>query len=389
MKLMWSRFFILIELIFLAFFISLEMQVIITYAENEIYSEYDDVLNEVLNDSDVDEAMDEIFGKNRISIREAAKSLLSGEENAIDIFWKLIKNRIAGISTYKALFIKLLILSIMCALFGFLPKAFGNEQSSQIGHFVAFIILVTYLFSLLSDALNIVLDAISVICFLMNAFIPVYLIAVALSGGIASAGLFTGAFELLLYFAQRIIKEIFCPGVMIFISLGFANRLLEFDKFTRLSELLKKGISYALKGSLGIIIGFQFIQNLITPYVDKFNTSFAKNSIEAIPGVGDITSSGISIALGAAMIVKNSLGVVAMIILLVLITVPMLELGMYAVILMLINAMLQPVLQINVQKIFDTAVSGIKLMIQILLTVLLIFLISIALLASRAGGGIL
>ena len=75
-----------------------------------------------------------------------------------------------------------------------------------------------------------------------------------------------------------------------------------------------------------------------------------------------------------------------MIILLVVTAAPVIELIIYSLVLMLINALLQPVLQSHTLKLLDVAVSAIKLLLGILLTVMLLFLISIALLAIGTGG---
>lgn len=374
----------LIILIVLFSFLS-DMSITVTLASTEL-KDYESVLDEVFDDNTVNEALGEVFGENRIGIRQLIEALLSGEMNVIDVFKELLENRLTGIERYKNIFIKLLLLSLFCALFGFLPKIFGSEQASQMGHYIAFIILTAYLLSILAEALSIVKNSIDMIIFLMNAVIPVFLVAVAISGAISTAGLSAGIFEILVYLAQQLIYNFLCPATMVFALVGFANQLLESDKFSKLVDLIKKMISWVLKGIITMLIGFQFLQNLITPYVDKFNSSVTKQTLEAVPGVGDIASSGIGIAVGAALIVKNSIGVVAMIILLAVTAAPVIELIIYTLVLMLINALLQPVLQSQTLKLLDVAVSAIKLLLGILLTVMLLFLICIALLAIGAGG---
>lgn len=358
------------------------------YAEENPEEEYSKLLDEIFTDDTVNDAIEEVFGENRLSIREVISELLRGEGTVIDILGRLIKNRFMGVEGYKTLLIKLFSLTLICALFGFLPQIFGNEQTSQMGHFISFIILIAFMLSLFDDAVTIVGDTIEIIIFLMNAIIPAYLISMALSGAITTAGMSYEMFMVIIYIIENIIMNFVSPAVLIYLVIGFANQLLESDKFSKLTELIKKAVSWSLKGFLTLMIGFQLLQGLITPYVDKFNTSVAKKTIEAIPGVGDITSSGVEIAVGAALLIKNTIGVVGMIILIAAAAVPLLELLGYAIILILVNTMLQPVLQVRVQKILDVAVSAVKLLVQLLLTVLLLFFISMALIAAKSGGGL-
>lgn len=346
-------------------------------------NEYNYLLDEIFEDSTVNEAIEEVFGDNRLSIRQAIEQLLSGEETVFEILLDLIKDRFNGIGSFKNLFIKLLSLAVICAMFGFLPQIFGNEQSSQMGHFISFIILVAFIISLTQNALTIVTESIDVIIFLMNVFIPTYLISLALSGGISTAAWSYEFFQVIIYGVHKVILNYICPAVLIYLAMGLANQLLESDKFSKITELIKKVIGWVLKGILTLLVGFQLLQGLITPYVDKFNTSVAKKTIEAIPAVGDVATSGIEIAVGAAMLIKNSIGVVGIIILLAVIAAPILELLSYTLALVLVNALLQPILHSRVQKILDTAVNTMKLLLFILLTVMLLFLISIALLATK------
>ena len=372
--------------IFLILFCTVfNMSSVTVFASTEDY-DYNTVLNELFEDNTVNEALEEVFGEKRLGLRELVENLISGKMNVTEVFSELVLNSGKGLSRYKTIFIKLIVLCLFCALFGYLPQIFGSEQASQTGHFISFIILTAYLLSLLSDTLAIVQDTIEVIIFLMNAIIPVYMIAVAVSGAISTAGFASGIFEILIYFTQHFINKFMCPVVMVFVLVGFANQLLESDKFSKLSELIKKIFLWVLKGMLTLLIGVQFLQNLISPYVDKFNSSVTKQTLEAIPGVGDIASSGIGIAVGAAMVVKNSIGVVAMLLLLAVVAAPFLELIIYGLVLMLINAILQPVLQSQTMKILEVSATAVKLLIRVLLTVILLFLISVAILAAGAGG---
>jgi len=360
----------------------------VCFADETVSFEYDYLLDEVFDDSTVDEVIGQVFEDSRISIKEMVISLLNGESTVIDVLVELVKTRMGSLSHFKNVFLKLVVLTLMCGLYGFLPQIFGGEQSSQMGQFICIIVLLAYLLSFFQDALSIVTDATSIIIFLMNAMLPVYLISLALSGAITTAGIYYGVFQILIYIVQRLIIKIVCPMVLVFSAMGFANQMLEADKFSRLTEMIKKIIGWGLKGVVSLVMGFQFLQSLITPYLDKYSTSITKQTIEVIPGIGDLASSGIEIGVGAALVVKNTLGVAAMLVLTAAVLVPMIELGCYLGVLSIVNALLQSVIQVTVQRILEVAADAIKLLIKVLFCVLLLFMLSIALLAVGAGGGV-
>lgn len=360
----------------------------ICWGSDSVQKEYDLLMDELFSDGAIDDAINQVLKNDRISIRQLITKLMSGESTVIDVIKELINSEVIGFGRYKQILIKLLGIIILCALFGFLPQIFGSEQSSQMGHFVSFIMLTAFLLTIFKDAVSIVNESIEIILFLMNIILPVYLIAVALAGGVTTAGISYEMFVGILYLVQKVIQRVAGSAIMIYIITGFSNQLLENDSFSKLTELIRKIISKGLKAIVSVLTGFQLLQGLITPYIDKFNTSFTGKAIEAIPGIGDIATSGIEMAIGAALVVKNTMGVVLVIFLIAVGIAPLAELMGYAVVLIFVNTLLQPILQKRVQNILDIAVSAIKLLIQTLLTVILMFVISIALLAAKSGGGL-
>lgn len=54
-----------------------------------------------------------------------------------------------------------------------------------------------------------------------------------------------------------------------------------------MTELLKNGILWALKSMIGVIVGIQLIQRMISPAVDTLKRSVIGRTAGAIPGVGE------------------------------------------------------------------------------------------------------
>ena len=88
------------------------------------------------------------------------------------------------------------------------------------------------------------------------------------------------------------------------------------------------------------------------------------------------------------MVMKNSIGVVGLILITAAALIPILKIAGYAGVFLLVNALLQPVMQARVQRLFEIAANAIRLLLRILCTAIVLFLISIVMLSAGAGGGL-
>ena len=66
------------------------------------------------------------------------------------------------------------------------------------------------------------------------------------------------------------------------------------------------------------VIGFSVIQSLIAPAVDAFRVSVLNKTAGIIPGVGGTINAVTEVIIGSSVLIKNSIGVAAMIILLLI-----------------------------------------------------------------------
>ena len=356
-------------------------------ADENTDREYDRLLNEIPTE-DMQEAIGEVFEDTNISLNDIVRELISGDKTVIEVIKETVGGKLADFDLYRRLLIKITGLALICTLFGILPQILGDGHSANTGYFISFITLIAFILSVFNEAAILVKNTIQVIIFLMNAILPAYLAALALSGAVTTAALYYEVFAVISYLAEHLILSYLCPAVLIYLALSLVNQAAETDKFSRLSDLIQKAVRFILKGILSILVGFNIFQGLITPYVDKFNTSVIRKSIEAIPGVGDIAGAGTEVAFGAAMLIKNSIGVTGLILVTAAALIPVMKISGYALVFMLVNALLQPVMQSKIQKIFETTVNAIKLLLRILLCTIIIFLISIVMLAAGSGGGL-
>lgn len=82
-----------------------------------------------------------------------------------------------------------------------------------------------------------------------------------------------------------------------------------------MADLLEKLIGWILKASLGVVTGISLFQSLITPVVDSLKNSAVEKAVSVLPGIGNAADGVLELALGSAVVIRNSVGVLLLLLL--------------------------------------------------------------------------
>ena len=108
--------------------------------------------------------------------------------------------------------------------------------------------------------------------------------------------------------------------------LGMFDTFSEKDKFNKMCQLITKIIKLSVKGMLMFFLGLNGIKSLILPLSDSLKMSVLFKAVSMIPGIGNSAQTVSKTIAGSAVLVKNSIGVAAVIVMAVIIGIPLLKL---------------------------------------------------------------
>ena len=91
------------------------------------------------------------------------------------------------------------------------------------------------------------------------------------------------------------------------------------------------------------MIGVNIVQGLLAPGIDGLKRSTLAGAARIVPGIGQIMNSTTEILAGSAMLIKNSVGAAAMIILVVISFLPLLKIALFMLLYQGCAALLEPV----------------------------------------------
>lgn len=338
--------------------------------------------------TEIQKVIDDVMGKgNDFNFNDYVQKVMSGQEtfSATSIGRQLLKSAKGELSANIRTFGSLITISLLAAIFANLSMAFKNNQVSETGFYVTYLLMFALLISSFIMASQIAASTISAILSFMKALIPTYLISVAFSTGTTTALVYYEAALGLITLVDFVIIKVVIPMIDFYLVIMLANNLSKEDMLSKLADLLQTIISWLLKSLLAIVIGFSAIKGLIVPVVDQVKRSALFKASEAIPGIGDALGGVTSTILGAAVLLKNAIGVAGLIVILVICAVPFIKLLMITVVYKAGSAALQPISDKRFIECISASAKSSALLLQTVFVGAVLFLLTITIVAVTTG----
>ena len=287
----------------------------------------------------------------------------------------------------KTLFLTILVLGIIAALFVNFADLFQNHQVSDIAFYFVYLLMIAVLLKAFSGAISIVREILETVTTFMKIYIPTYMVAVGTASGIASASVYYQILLFIVYLIEWGYLSVLLPVVYGYTLLTIINGIWMEEKLTLLLELLNKSISVSIKITLGIITGFSLLQAMISPVIDSLQSSALKKAMSAIPGIGGLTEGMIEMVIGSAVLIKNGIGLYITLVLVVLCCIPVAKLICYAAAVKVGAALIGIVSDKRMTNCANRVGDGNIMLLKIALSSVSLFVIQIAIITYTASGG--
>ena len=295
------------------------------------------------------------------------------------LFWRYIAGTITGVfDDWRRLFISVLVLFILVALVSNLMSALKNEGAAKAAKTFFIVCQLVVLINAFHEVLGIVEEAMTRMIEFLKLMIPAYMICIAAAGSGLTALIF---YKLLLGFLcliEGIVAASLTTVVEGYVMLGVVESVWGEERFKGLMDLIKKGLQWVLKMMIVVMSGSSILQVIITPVVDKTNNAVIQKTAGAIPGIGDVIESVSSVTLASAIAVKNSLGVLILVALILLIAVPVIKSFMILLIIRVSGALGSICGEKQMMKCVEYISEAGFMLLRILITVTTLFFVTIA-----------
>lgn len=340
----------------------------------------DDYLEE-LDFSEVDAMLKE--KGSGIEFGELVRQLINGEEiDKGELVKKILDVVFQEVLAFRFELIQIILLCIVFAILYNFTNIFENPAVTEISFYMVYMLLLVLLlksFFILKDIVLVVLDDMLVF---LKLLIPTFSLSMAFSGQVAVGSVFYELTFLLIYGIEWLMNYLIVPAIQIYVVVEMMNYLTEEEMLSKMTELIKEGIQWLLKLLFTMVIGINVVQNLLAPVIDNFKSTLISRTAGMIPGLGTSINAVTEIMVGTGIIIKNGVGVAAILVLLVLCAGPVLKVWVMTFLYRVIAAVMQPIADRRMLGCISGAGEGGRLLGKVIVTTVVMFLVTIAMVTA-------
>lgn len=336
----------------------------------------------------LDQLLRELLPGENIDSMDFIEDVLKGNW-ALDptLFWRYITDTIAGVlDSWKSLFISVLVLFILASLVSNMMSAFRNEGAAKVARMFFIMCQLVVLINAFQDVLTIVNDAMAQMIDFLKLMLPAYMICTAAAGSGLTALIFHKLLLGFLCLIEGVVAASLTPVVEGYVMLGVVESIWGDERFKGLMELMKNGVQWVLKMMIVILSGSGILQAIITPALDRANNAVIHKTVGVIPGIGDIAESVSGVTLTSAIALKNSFGVLILVVLILMIAAPVIRAFMILLIIKISGALGGICGERQMTKCVEYISEAGFMTLRILITVTTLFFVTIAAVTNATSG---
>ncbi len=342
----------------------------------DVFDEYVD-MEEI--DNDMDAIKDDHGGELDISYRDIYELLSAGDvDGALKKCFECIGNDLTNeILENRSLMLRLLMLIIIAAVFNNYSSVLKYSYVGEQGFFITYLMTCSILINSFFMIYDISEETINYISEAMECMLPAFILSLTMCGGILTSQMTNQIFVFVLTYMEKLLLYFVLPLSRIYFLIILLNQLSEKDRFSKLAELIYQVSGWILKGFVTVVIGINAVKSMLVPVYENAGYNMLLKGISVIPGGSSITNlSGIMI--GAGVLIKNCVGITAVIVLFAIFCIPFMKLLYFYISYRLVLAAAQPVSDKRILMGIEGACNATSVLIKAVMTAVALCVISIS-----------
>lgn len=350
---------------------------------DEIEDEYYKSFYDTVEMDELTEEIREITGnygrEDDISFDMFYKMMLAGEmDEAVSQALNQLYSSIGDeIIMNQEVILKMVALVVVAAIFNsyssILKFSFVGEQ----GFFITYLMIAVLLMQSFMMIYDVAQESVYYIKDLMTCMLPAFYMSLTMCTGFTTSQMVNTMFLTMLAAVEKLLLVVILPGTRIYFLIVILNQINQKDRFSKLAGLIRQGLTFALKAIVTGIIGLNVMKSILLPVYDNAKYNVLQKGLSVVPGGASL--SGLStILVGAGVLIKNSVGLAAVVILLVLGSVPLIKIFYFFIVYKVILALIQPISDSRILAGIQGAVDSTGVLLRATATSIILSILSIA-----------
>ena len=188
---------------------------------------------------------------------------------------------------------------LFASVFSNISSAFQSYGVSDSGFLISYFLVFSIIFTNFTVMIAMFKDTVVLLSSFLKVLLPVYTLAVSLSGNLSTGIVFYEYFMIVVLFLNWIFLNVFLPLLQYYFLLELISHFSQKQNISKLCEglyfLLAKGIQVIFF----LLFGFHLLETMIAPSFDGAKNSILNKMIGLIPGAGSIVQSVAGTAIGS------------------------------------------------------------------------------------------
>lgn len=344
----------------------------------------DDTIEEYLEQLDFDEVDSMLAEKGTgITFEGLVQSIIDGEEiDKGELLKKFLTVIFEEVLAFRYDLLQMILLCVVFSILYNFTNIFENPAVTEIGFYMVYMLLLVLLlksFFVLKDVVLVVLEDMLVF---LKLLVPTFSLSMVFSGQMTIGTAFYELTFFVIYAIEWLMNNLVVPAIQIYVIVEMMNYLTEEEMLSKLTELIKEGIEWLLKLVFTMVVGINVVQNLLTPVIDSFKSNLISRTAGMIPGWGTSINAVTEIMVGSGIVIKNGVGVAAILILLVLCAGPVIKVWVMTFLYRMVAAVMQPIADKRMLGCISGAGEGGRLLGRVTVTTVVMFLVTIAMVTA-------
>ena len=278
---------------------------------------------------------------------------------------------------------------IILALFSAAIRCFGpsacKEQISDTAQMILSISLTAVLIASFYTACTISTDTLEGCISVYKAVVPVFFSAVAFASGNVTAAVYYEIVLMLITTVNLLFKSVLIKVDQIYMLISMADAVAKEERFTKAAELCVQVMKWSGRTALVVFTRLGGLKGMLVPVSETYKKKMLYRAVQTLPGVGSSIETVTQTVWGAAKIIKNGIGMAAVIAVLIVCAVPVLKLVLMAVLFKVTAAVIEPVADKRVVKAVNALGTAVGMLLMTVLAAVSLFLLMLAMIVMMTG----
>lgn len=359
--------------------------------------DYDSIIAEQmekLNLNELEDIMDDAVRQSNgifssFSADEIVQSFIDGKplfdteillESVWDVFLYEMK---AGL----VLGVEIISICIVMGLLKNFSNSFGDKPVCTLGTVVCSCLVITLCLKDFMITYESCVSALDTMTNTMQILLPVLIPLLISIGGFSSGGVLNPVIMGAITVFNTVLQKLVLPILFISSIFILINSLTEKDYVSRLAVFLRRTALFFTGLAVTVFAGLTAVQGLVTKTADGLLVNTARYSVDNfVPIVGGFAADSIDMVLSCVAVIKNGIGVMGIIIILCLLTVPVIKILAVAAIYKLTAVLAEPIATKQISASLNEMGNAVITMAVVLGLSALMFLIFITIIIGIGGG---